>query len=156
MSTSRLIRSLVVAAGICVLVGAGPGGLVRGQQPEPHPRRRSATDASFVLTDVFVTADGKPVTDLTQADFEVREDGVVQTIRSFEAVRHDGAVRPAAAPQSVVGRREQRDGRAIRAAACSSCSSTPTTSIGPARWSSARRCRPSSRRRSARTISSPT
>jgi VWFA-related protein len=56
------------------------------QQPPPEPTFR--TDASFVLTDVFVTADGKPVTDLTQADFEVKEDGVVQTIRSFEAVRH--------------------------------------------------------------------
>ena len=41
-----------------------------------------------MLTDVFVTADGKPVTDLTAADFEVREDGVVQTIRSFESVVH--------------------------------------------------------------------
>ena len=85
MSTSRLVRSLVVAAGICVLVGAGPDGRVRGQQPETPTFR---TDASFVLTDVFVTADGKPVTDLTQADFEVREDGVVQTIRSFESVVH--------------------------------------------------------------------
>ena len=35
-----------------------------------------------------MTADGKPVTDLTQADFEVKEDGVVQTIRSFEAILH--------------------------------------------------------------------
>ena len=86
MSTSRLVRSLVVAAGICVLVGAGPGGRVRGQQQPETPTFR--TDASFVLTDVFVTADGKPVTDLTQADFEVREDGVVQTIRSFESVVH--------------------------------------------------------------------
>jgi len=92
MSTSRLVRSLVVAAGICVLAGAGPGGRVRGQQPEqqpPPPQEPTfRTDASFVLTDVFVTADGKPVTDLTQADFEVKEDGVLQTIRSFEAVRH--------------------------------------------------------------------
>src|SRR3954470_1631967 len=91
MSTSRLVRSLVVAAGICVLAGAGPGGRVRGQQPEQPPPPQEPTfrtDASFVLTDVFVTADGKPVTDLTQADFEVKEDGVVQTIRSFEAVRH--------------------------------------------------------------------
>ena len=83
MSTSRLVRSLVVAAGICVLAGAGPGGRVRGQQPEqqpPPPQEPTfRTDASFVLTDVFVTADGKPVTDLTQADFEVKEDGVVQT-----------------------------------------------------------------------------
>jgi VWFA-related protein len=90
MSTSRLVRSLVVAAGICVLVGAGPSGLVRGQQAAPpQPEATFRTDANFVLTDVFVTADGKPVTDLTQADFEVREDGVVQTVRSFEAVRHD-------------------------------------------------------------------
>jgi VWFA-related protein len=99
MLTSRLVRSLVVAAGICVLAGAGPGGRVRGQQqpapPPPPPQQQPPpptptfrTDANFVLTDVFVTADGKPVTDLTQADFEVKEDGVVQTIRSFEAIRH--------------------------------------------------------------------
>lgn len=86
MSTSRLVRSLVVACGLCLLAGTGPSGRLQGQQAEPQPTFR--TDASFVLTDVFVTADGKPVTDLTQADFEVREDGVVQTIRSFEAVRH--------------------------------------------------------------------
>lgn len=91
MSTSRVIRSLLVAAGICILAGAGPGSRVRGQQAETPPTFR--TDASYVLTDVFVTADGKPVTDLTAADFEVREDGVVQAIRSFEAVRHD--LRPA-------------------------------------------------------------
>ena len=35
MSTSRLFRSLAVAAGICVLVGAAPGGLVRSQQAAP-------------------------------------------------------------------------------------------------------------------------
>jgi VWFA-related protein len=91
MSTSRVIRSLLVAAGICVVAGAGPGSRVRGQQADTPPTFR--TDASFVLTDVFVTKDGQPVTDLTQADFEVREDGAVQTIRSFEAVRHD--LRPA-------------------------------------------------------------
>jgi VWFA-related protein len=89
MSTSRLIRSLVVAAGICVVAGTGPGGRARGQQqPAQPPEPTFRTDASFVLTDVFVTADGKPVTDLTQADFEVKEDGVVQTIRSFEAILH--------------------------------------------------------------------
>ena len=89
MSTSRLVRSLVVAAGICVLLGAGPGGQVGGQQQQPPAETPTfRTDASFVLTDVFVTADGKPVTDLTQADFEVKEDGVVQAIRSFEAILH--------------------------------------------------------------------
>jgi VWFA-related protein len=91
MSTSRVIRSLLAAAGICLLAGAGPGSRIRGQQAETPPTFR--TDASYVLTDVFVTRDGVPVTDLTQADFELREDGVVQTIRSFESVRHD--LRPA-------------------------------------------------------------
>ena len=94
MSTSRLVRSLLVAAGICIWAGSGPGTAVRGQEPAPTPPPAPQgptfrTDASFVLTDVFVTADGKPVTDLTQADFEVKEDGVVQTVRSFESVRHD-------------------------------------------------------------------
>jgi VWFA-related protein len=87
MPTSRLVRSLVIAAGICAVAGAGPGGRVGGQQAG-QPEVTFRTDANFVLTDVFVTADGRPVTDLTQADFEVREDGVVQAIRSFEAVRH--------------------------------------------------------------------
>ena len=109
MSTSRLVRSLAVAAGICVLVGAGSGGRVRGQQaappqaaqPQSGPTFR--TDANYVLTDVFVTADGKPVTDLTQADFEVKEDGVVQAIRSFEAVRHttESGALPRRNPSSV-------------------------------------------------------
>ncbi len=104
MSTSRVLRSLVVAAGICVLVGTGPGGRVRGQQtPPPQAEPTFRTDANYVLTDVFVTADGKPITDLTQADFEVKEDGVVQAIRSFEAVRHtaEAGALPRRNPSSV-------------------------------------------------------
>src|SRR5690242_18673560 len=109
MSTSRLVRSLLVAGGLCIWSGAGPGAVVHGQQPAPAPppdQQPAApqgptfrTDASFVLTDVFVTADGKPVTDLTQADFEVKEDGVVQAIRSFESVRHDLRPTVGAAPR---------------------------------------------------------
>jgi VWFA-related protein len=103
MSTSRLARSLVVAAGLCLWAGAGPGSAVSGQQapappppaepppsaaPPPAGQPTFRTDANFVLTDVFVTADGKPVTDLTVNDFELKEDGALQTIQSFEAVRH--------------------------------------------------------------------
>jgi VWFA-related protein len=75
-----------VTAALGLFAVAVPAGRLRGQQAAQPATFR--TDTSFVLTDVFVTADGKPVTDLTAADFEVREDGVVQTIRSFEAIDH--------------------------------------------------------------------
>jgi VWFA-related protein len=106
MFTSRPVRALVVAAGLCLWAGAGPGIAVSGQQapapppPEAPPAAQAPasqqpagpptfrTDANFVLTDAFVTADGKPVTDLTVNDFEIKEDGVLQTIQSFEAVLH--------------------------------------------------------------------
>lgn len=99
MFTSRVAPSLIIAAGVCLVAGATPGGRVSGQQtapsqaaqPQGAPPQAAVTfrtDASFILTDVFVTADGKPVTDLTAADFELREDGVLQTVRSFEAVRY--------------------------------------------------------------------
>jgi VWFA-related protein len=50
---------------------------------------------NFVRVDVTVT-DGKaqPVTDLTQADFEVLEDGKPQAIEQFRLIRVDGNVRP--------------------------------------------------------------
>lgn len=91
MSRSRLIGCLTVAAAVWVGGAGGRDARAHGQEPAsqpPPPQPTFRTDASFVLTDVFVTADGTPVTDLTQADFEVREDNVVQTIRSFEAVSH--------------------------------------------------------------------
>src|ERR1043165_4848600 len=101
MSWSRLVGSLMVA-GVCLAAGDGPASTTFAQAPAPPPAAQGPTfrtDASYVLTDVFVTADGKPVTDLTQADFEVREDGVVQTIRSFESVRHDLRPTVGAAPR---------------------------------------------------------
>ena len=63
MSTSRLVRPLLVAAAVCIWAGAGPGTAARGQEPAPAPPPAPQgptfrTDASFVLTDVFVTADG--------------------------------------------------------------------------------------------------
>ena len=54
---------------------------------------------NFVRVDVIVD-DGKsqPVTDLTQADFEVVEDGKPQTVEQFTLVRVDGNPRPGAPP----------------------------------------------------------
>ena len=43
-------------------------------------------EANYVRVDVYPTADGRPVQDLTQDEFQVLEDGVPQQITSFEHV----------------------------------------------------------------------
>ena len=58
-------------------------------QPQPlQPAPTFRTDINFVRVDVIVT-DGKqqPVTDLTQADFEVTEDGRPQKVEQFRLIR---------------------------------------------------------------------
>jgi len=52
--------------------------------PQPQPTFR--TEANYVRVDAFPTRDGAPVTDLTQADFEILEGGVPQKIEQFEHV----------------------------------------------------------------------
>ena len=53
------------------------------QKPQ-QPVFRS--DAHFVLVDAYPLRDGKVVEGLAAADFEVREEGVLQTIDTFEFV----------------------------------------------------------------------
>ncbi len=49
------------------------------------------TNTSIVPTDVrVVDKDGKPVTDLTKADFTVTDDRLAQTITQFEKQTVDG------------------------------------------------------------------
>ena len=58
------------------------------------------TEANFVRVDVFPTKDGAPVKDLSQADFEVLEDGVPQKVETFEFVQVSaGMARRAARPE---------------------------------------------------------
>src|ERR1044071_7946561 len=51
---------------------------------------------NLVQVDVVVTKDGKPVTNLTAADFEIFEDGKRQTITSFSYISNvsKSAVQP--------------------------------------------------------------
>ena len=49
-------------------------------------------DASYVRIDVYPTADGVPVTDLSRDDFEVLEDNRPQTVTAFEHVSIRGGV----------------------------------------------------------------
>jgi VWFA-related protein len=58
------------------------------QEPQPPTFR---TEANFVRVDVYPTRDGKPVQDLRAEDFEVLEDGALQSIQTFEHI----VVRPA-------------------------------------------------------------
>jgi VWFA-related protein len=80
-------RRLWAVALVSALAGAAA---IEGQTPAAPPqepqRPTFRLDANFVRVDIYPTADGKPVTDLTAADFEVLEDGVAQQIETFERV----------------------------------------------------------------------
>ena len=78
------------------------------EQKQQLPRFRGG--ANLVRVDAYATLKGQPVKDLTAADFEVIEDGVLQKVESFELVQ----VR-AAGPE--VSRREPNTVREARAMA---------------------------------------
>ncbi len=82
--TLRVIRPAVL-----VLLALAGTAVLRGQQQAPPPQQpptfRTRVDA--VSVDVIATdKQGKPVTDLTAADFEVKENGKVQVIDSFKRI----------------------------------------------------------------------
>lgn len=72
-------RRLATAAALASVSAA----VLLAQQPQP-PRFRAGTN--FVHVDVYPSANGATVPDLTVADFEVLEDGVPQKIETFEHV----------------------------------------------------------------------
>ncbi len=77
------------------------------QAPGQEPRFRGG--ANLVRLDVYASKDGVAVTDLTAADFEVREDNAPQTVTSFEFVRARGVVPDSARvePATVAESRER-------------------------------------------------
>src|SRR3954463_8976529 len=66
------------AAIVCALFAQAPA-----PQPPPPTFR---TEANYVRVDAYPTKDDQPVTDLTQADFEVLDGGVPQKIEQFERI----------------------------------------------------------------------
>jgi len=94
------VAAVALAAGLGVAAAGGPQ-----TPPQTPPRTPQQTplpsqdpqrpifriEANFVRVDVFPSADGAPVQDLTADDFQVLEDGVPQRVETFEHV----VVRPA-------------------------------------------------------------
>ncbi len=98
----RTLPGVAAAAALCMLLAAPLSG--RGQQsqnapppaqtpppaqPGPPPPTFKA-GINFVRVDVHVTdKNGNPVTDLKPSDFQVREDGKLQTIQTFQLISVD-------------------------------------------------------------------
>ena len=78
---------LVIASVVVILTSPAKAGYdlrdVQTQEPQTPTFR---TEANYVRVDIYPTANGAPVADLRQEDFEVLEDGVPQRVDAFERV----------------------------------------------------------------------
>lgn len=74
-------RSAAVVLGIGLVAGA----VATPSSQQQEPRFRGGTNQ--VRLDVYVSANGAAVTDLTRDDFEVFEDNAPQTVSAFELIR---------------------------------------------------------------------
>ena len=108
-SNARVVGRVVVpavTAGMVAALAVGTTDLFTATaQQQPTFR----VEANYVRVDVYVTADGVPVGDLTRDDFELFEDGAPQEIAAFEHVEVRSAAPTAAAgrePQTVADSRE--------------------------------------------------
>jgi VWFA-related protein len=116
---AALVRSFVVVAVVAAVAWCFVAlGSVTAPAQEPQPPQgqerpqlpRFRGGANLVRVDVYPTADGVPVKDLTIDDFEVSEDGVAQKVEGFEFIQVSTAV-----PQE--GRREPNTARDARSMA---------------------------------------
>ncbi|MEQ1759477.1 MAG: VWA domain-containing protein [Vicinamibacterales bacterium] len=99
-----LLAALLLPAIVVATLSAQQGGAAAtppaappaaaAQQAPPAPQPTFRTGIDFVRVDVIVTANGQPVTDLTEADFDLREDGQPQKLEQFRLVKIDGTPRP--------------------------------------------------------------
>jgi VWFA-related protein len=83
------------AAIVVVLLSAGMGAaeLARQTAAPPHDRQSYTSATTAILVDVVVRdKKGRPVTDLSAADFDVAEDGIPQKVDTFTRVSHGGGI----------------------------------------------------------------
>ena len=92
-STARLAALLALVAGV-IVGGRAPGEQAAGQiTPQQPPVFRTGAEIVRVDATVF-DKNGKPVTDLSETDFEVQEDGIRRPIKSFKLVEVNGTPAP--------------------------------------------------------------
>ena len=91
MAPRAVSRFLAAAIAVAALAGGSDvaRSIAAGQDQPPRPTFR--TEANYVRVDVFPTKGGAPVSDLTQADFEILEGGAPQKIEQFEHIAIQGA-----------------------------------------------------------------
>jgi VWFA-related protein len=103
---NRMKKTTVLAAVLALVFSASGPALPQQQlppSPTPAPQKpETASDdvvritTSLVQVDAIVTRDGKQITDLTAADFEILEDGRAQKITSFSYVSNESGTRTGA------------------------------------------------------------
>lgn len=121
MNTRWIAACLCV--GLLLMVSAYAGQRQPAAEPQSAPRPQGTDGATpgettdlqgsvpvfrsginYVRVDAFVTdEDGNPVFDLAQDDFEVYEDGVLQTVDSFQVVQVDPTPQLSGEPLTSVG-----------------------------------------------------
>src|SRR5687767_5414238 len=85
-ATLDVLKRLTLASLLVALALGSPQTRLAGQSPQRPQQPVFRSDAHFVLVDAYPIRDGKVVEGLTAADFEVREEGVLQAIETFEFI----------------------------------------------------------------------
>ncbi len=89
------LRHALLSGMVVALAGALLARTQARPQDQPAQNQPAAptfrTEANYVRVDVYPTRDGVPVADLTQADFEVLDNGTPQKVEQFERVVIRGA-----------------------------------------------------------------
>ena len=90
---SRRSSEFVASISLIVIAALFLSCLVNGQQPQgSQPQGEIRLGANEVAVDVIVTdKKGKQLKDLTAADFEISEDGIRQTVKSFTLISRGGS-----------------------------------------------------------------
>src|SRR5688572_29766468 len=81
-----VVTRMALASLLVALLPGSPQARPAGEAPQKPQQPIFRSDAHFVLVDAYPLRDGKVIEVLAASDFEVREEGVIQTIDTFEFI----------------------------------------------------------------------